>query len=401
MKKSYLNQLIGGSLILLVTFNIFNLLNFIFQLSMARMLSLSDYGILAALFSIIYILAVFTESIQTIVTKYATIENDSGKLKNLFKRSLKKSVKFAIICFAGYAILSIFLSYVLKINYSLLALNGLMIITAFLIPIGRGILQGKKKFSSLGFVMVAEGIAKVILAIGFVWIGWRVYGAIAGTILSVVIAFLICFMPLKEILKSKEKNIQIDNVYSYSKPVFLVMLAVLLFYSIDVIIAKIVFSPEQAGAYAIASILAKTIFFGTQPISKAMFPLVAEQKKKDNSKKVLHSAVYILLACIISALIVFFFFSNQILFLFSGKSILGLGTILFCIALSMGFVSLANLVLLYKLSLGKLSRAYYLFIFVIIEVILLFIFSQNLLVFSLALLTASTIFLWSTLVILK
>jgi hypothetical protein len=67
----------------------------------------------------------------------------------------------------------------------------------------------------------------------------------------------------------------------------------------------------------------------------------------------------------------------------------------------MGFVSLANLSILYKLSLGKLRNAYYLFVFVALEVILLIIFSQNLLVFSLALLTSSAIFLWSTLVILK
>ena len=156
MKKNYLSQLFGGSLILLITFNIFNILNFLFQSIMARMLTLSDYGILAALFSIIYMFAVFTESIQTIVAKYSAQEDKEGKLKNLFKISLKKSVSFALLFFVIYLIASILLSYFLKINYPLLALNGLMIITSCIIPVTRGIIQGKKKFSSLGTIMVAE-----------------------------------------------------------------------------------------------------------------------------------------------------------------------------------------------------------------------------------------------------
>jgi O-antigen/teichoic acid export membrane protein len=401
MKKNYLSQLFGGSLILLITFNIFNILNFLFQSIMARMLTLSDYGILAALFSIIYMFAVFTESIQTIVAKYSAQEDKEGKLKNLFKISLKKSVSFALLFFVIYLIASILLSYFLKINYPLLALNGLMIITSCIIPVTRGIIQGKKKFSSLGTIMVAEGIAKLIFAVLFVWLGWRVYGAIAGTILGVVISILICFIPLRSILKSEEKDIKIKEAYSYSAPVFLSMLAILIFYSLDIFIAKIVFPSEIAGAYAIASILSKVIFFGTQPISKAMFPITAEKKSAQNKEKLLTLAVFILIACIILSLIVFFFFSDYIILLFSGKTIPGLGTILLCLCISMGFVSLANLSILYKLSLGKLRNAYYLFVFVALEVILLIIFSQNLLVFSLALLTSSAIFLWSTLVILK
>ena len=51
---------VKGSLILLIAFNVFNGLNFVFHFFMARMLSVSDYGILATLFTITYVLAVFS-----------------------------------------------------------------------------------------------------------------------------------------------------------------------------------------------------------------------------------------------------------------------------------------------------------------------------------------------------
>ncbi|MCU0642503.1 MAG: hypothetical protein MUF61_02915, partial [archaeon] len=79
--------LLGGSLVLLITFNIFNLLNFIFQFAMARMLSPADYSILAVLFSIIYMTGIFGEPIQTIIAKFSASEKNTGKLKNLLSRS--------------------------------------------------------------------------------------------------------------------------------------------------------------------------------------------------------------------------------------------------------------------------------------------------------------------------
>jgi len=68
--KGLNKALIGGSLVLLITFNIFNLLNFIFHFAMVRMLTVVEYGVLASLFMIIYMMTVFSESIQLVITKY-------------------------------------------------------------------------------------------------------------------------------------------------------------------------------------------------------------------------------------------------------------------------------------------------------------------------------------------
>tara|TARA_Y100000310_G_scaffold227702_1_gene229985 strand:- start:3387 stop:4592 length:1206 start_codon:yes stop_codon:yes gene_type:complete len=394
--------LVRGSFSLLIAFGLFNFLQFIFQFSMARMLSISDYGILATLSSIIYILLIFTESIQTIITKYSSIENDNGKLKNLLIKSLKKTSNISLIMFVCYLGISLLLSPILKISYLLLSFSGLIIFLIFFKPVTLGILQGKEKFKALGTNMVLEAFGKLILSIFFVYLGWKVYGAMMGVILGGLFSFSFSFFQLKDILRAKERKIKIEGIYDYAKPTFLIMGILIIFYSLDVIIAKIVFSPEIAGTYAIASVLGKIVFWGTLPISKAMLPLTSSNyKSKRKSKNLFMNALGILLIGIVLLLTLFYIFPEILVKLFSGKMLPGAITILFYEGLAFGFISLANLILIYKLSIGKLRGYQFLIIFVLIEISLLSYFSDNLIEFSIAFITSSVAFLWGTIYLLR
>ena len=104
-------DLIKGSFILLIVFNLYSFLNFIFQASMARLLSISDYGILGALFYLVYILGIFGESIQNIFAKTSATEKDNGYLKNITKRFYKKIGPLTGIFFIFYLLLGLLLYY--------------------------------------------------------------------------------------------------------------------------------------------------------------------------------------------------------------------------------------------------------------------------------------------------
>lgn len=401
-------KLLGGTLILLLTFNIFNIFNFLYQFGMARLLTIVEYGILSSLYSILYIIAIFTESIQIVVTKYSSSEEEKGKLKNLFKRSLKKAFKSSFFFLTLYLLIALPLSPLLKIPYSLMAFNGLMIFAFFLLPVSRGIMQGTKMFKSLGISMIIESLIKLVLAVSFVLLGWKIYGALLGPILGASIAFLLSFPMLKKILKAKEKKAETAQIYSYTAPVFFTIFAVLVFFSLDIIIAKIVFSPEIAGQYAIASVISKIIFMGTQPISKAMFPLSAESKKDENpddksksSENIFKNAFTTLSFALVACLLILYFFPELLVKIFAGRIIPESAGILFLLGLSASLLSLTNLVLLHKLSLGKTKSYLLLPIFLVIEAFLLFYFSKSLFQFSMALVTASATFLWGSLLLLK
>ena len=395
-------SLIKGSFILLIAFGIFNFFHFLFQFVMVRMLSISEYGVLATLFAIIYIILVFSESVQTILTKYTTNERDKGKIKNLLKKSSNKAFSISLILFIFYLVIAIPLSFILKINYFLLSINGLIIFLAFFIPITRGIMQGKARFKSLGANMIIEATSKLIFGILFVFLGWKVYGAITGVILGSIIAFCFSFIQLKDIITSKEKKIETIGIYDYAKPTFIITTIIIIFYTLDVIIARIFFPAEIAGSYAIASILGKIIFWGTLPISKAMFPISTEHHlNKKKSENVFTNALIILLFGIFITLLIFYFFPQFIIKIFSGKSIPEAASILFYVGIAFSFISLANLVLLYKLSLGRVKGYGYIFIFILIEIILLSLFSHDLLQFSIAFISVSAAFLWGSIVLMN
>ncbi len=394
--KGLNRAVIGGSLLLLITFNIFNALNFLYHFAMARLLSIADYGILATLFSIIYIFSILTESFQTVITRYSSREADGGKLKNIILRSFKRASKTGFFIFILYLAAAFPLSFALKINYWLMALNGIIIFLALFSPITRGIMQGRKMFNALGLNMIIESGTKFILALVLVVIGWKVYGAILATIVGGIVAIALSFFALKKILRAKEGTANLSDIYAYSMPVFVTIFAILVFYSLDLIIAKIVFSPDVAGYYAIASMLGKIIFFGTEPISKAMFPLSAEDKSKKgkSAKNVFVNALGILMFCIISALLVYYFFPEIVVRIYSGRYIPESASILFYVALATSLLSLTNLILLYKISTGKLRGYWYFLAFIALEIFMLSYFSNSLMQFSLAFIAASAVFLW-------
>jgi len=391
----------GGSLVLMITINLYFALNYFFHFAMARMLPIAEYGVLVTLYSFIYFSGMFTESIQVILSKYSTHEKDPGKLKNVIMKTFKKASKFALLILIIFLIAGVVLSRLLDVEYGLIALTGVVVFVMFLLPINRGIMQGRKKFGVLGVNMILESGVKFLLAVGLVYIGWAVYGAMVATFIALAIAIIASFGSLKEIFKSKQKEADTKGIYGYTAPVFVATMAVIAFYSIDVIMVKIFFDAEITGAYAIASTLSKVIFFGTQPISKAMFPLASESKSKKDSGKIMLSSVGMLSFCIAVSLAVIFFFPDLLIKIFSGRSIPEITSLLIYPAIAVGLISFANLSLLHKLSKGGIKNYYLLLVFVLIEIVLMSVFNDSLLEFSIAYITASSIFLWGVVFLIK
>ena len=87
--------------------------------------------------------------------------------------------------------------------------------------------------------MITESIIKLGLAFALVLLGFGVYGAIIGTTISIFVAFGLSFLPMKDILSHKAKPAETHEIKGYTKPTFFIMLTLMVFYSLDIIMAKI------------------------------------------------------------------------------------------------------------------------------------------------------------------
>lgn len=401
MSQFFKSDLFTGSLVLLVTFNLFNFLNFLFQVVMARLLTLAEYGILATLLSITYFGSLLTESIQTIVTRYVAQENRKGRIKNIFKRSFKKAQKLAVAVFIGYCLFAVIFSPLLNISRGILLLVGLVFFSAVLSPVTRGVLQGEKKFSHLGFNLIIESGLRLILGVTLVVAGFALYGAVVATVLGSFLALLASYSLVKKQFKDvKEESTSLQGIYGYSLPMFVILISLMAFYSLDILIAKIYFSAEEVGAYAVASLLAKALFWGTQPVSKALFPIsVKDQNNSNKSKKILYQALFLVGLMIVCGLGVFYFFSTQLIHLFSGKIIPLSIKLLVPLGLAMSILSFSNVILLYRLSLGEIKKYWYFILFIVLEILILISSSSDLVTFSSGLVLSSIIFLMGSILV--
>jgi len=387
MFKKYLDEFVKSSFILFLAMNFFAFLNYFFHFVSARLLEPVNYGILATLMSIVYIFNVPNEIIQTIVSRYSTkfnLKKDDGKIKDLLIKSIKIFSIIGSLCFLIFVIFSPMIGDFLSIDKKLLMLTGVTIIAYFLVPITRGVLQGTKKFNSLGITYLSEGFIKVGLVVLLILIGWSVYGAMSAIILSILISFAFSFIFLKKILKIRRKKERIKGIYSYSFPVLISISSLMIILGMDIILAKRFFQEEIVGQYAVISMLSRIIFFGTWPITKAVFPLMSEKfDEKKDSRGVLRKSFFITLLISLCILLLYFLIPKTTITILFGRQYISVANLLIYCSIATTLLSLTNIFVLYNLSINREKRNYFIIFFVLSQIVLLFLFHSTLFQFIL------------------
>lgn len=411
LKQLFSNEFRKGALILFITLNIFNFLNLLFHFIMGRMLGPADYGILAALMSLIFLHGIPSESVQNLVSRYTSkfnVKKENGKIRYLMSRAISKGIFIVIVLYAFLLIISLFLANFLDISFWLIALTNLMIFAAILAPILRGILQGRKKFTKLGISYIIEAIVKIIVAIFLVGIGFQlgsnfqIYGAMTGVLVGAFVALLFSLYFNIDLNKQKIKRTHFENVYTESVHYIIAMIVILLAFNIDILLAKRFFEAELAGKYAVLTILGRIIYLGVFSISKAMFPITSEKYEiNSNTKSLFIKSLAVVVTLCIIGVMVYALFPKLIIFILYGSLYTDVSNLLVYSGIALSFLALTNVVLLYCLSINGLKKSYYLFIFLIIEIVLLSLFHDSLLEYILAFMASTIIMFIGTLFLLR
>src|SRR3989338_6741505 len=221
-------NLIKDNLNLFVTMFLAYIINYFFHFYVGRKLGPEDYGVFGVLLSIVYIVVMPLMAIQTTLSKYVAelyVKNEKEKLSYLFLRSLKNIGILGIIISILFIIVSPLLSSFLRINViSPLIILGSSIMFAFLVPIIRGFLQGMQKFKLLGSTFIIESLSKIFIGMPLIFFCFLFF--IAAVVFSFVLP-LILFIYFIKIGFFKEKKIKFNTsqIYKYSFPVFLMLIA--------------------------------------------------------------------------------------------------------------------------------------------------------------------------------
>jgi len=383
------NSIYKGGIIFFIGGVITNILNYFYRILMGRMLGPELFGELIVTISLVLILAVPSAPLQTAAARFSAIYQAQDSLKSI-KQVFRYLTKIMSIIGLGLIILTLVFASQIQSFLNLSSINYVYFLAGISIVmlvagITKGILQGLKKFSHLSAAFVLESVGRIILAVILVFLGYKVAGALAGFLVSLILGYFLTIYFLKDIIKKPsshqnelEVGHEIKEVWQYVLLSFLGFLFLNILLNIDIILVKHYFSSFNAGIYSALATLGRIVFLLISLLAGIIFPVVVfKQEKNQNYFHSLKKAMFISLLIGGFICLFFFLFSEQFILLFFGSEYLD-GT------LSLGYYSLAMtlfgfifLLSYFFMALNKFKFLYVLAIGSILEVVLIILWHES------------------------
>ncbi len=275
------SRMLNGSLILLLGTAMVTLLNFGYNVAVARLLGPSGFGHAAAAVTLLMLVSALTLSFQLVCAKLVARNESPQARAAVYSGLLRRGWLFGMVLGSAVMLGSTAVAQYLNLPSSrevvLLALG-----IAFYIPLGakRGAMQGMCAFGRLSWNFILEAVARFGAALILVGAGFGVNGAVAAITISVVLAYFLPPVP-------DELNEQVGGVGSASvregMQAIVFFVGQVVINNVDVLLVKHFFQPDAAGLYAAVALVGRVVYFASWSVVSAMFPISASTKSEDES----------------------------------------------------------------------------------------------------------------------
>jgi len=240
----------------------------------ARLLVPAEFGAFGAMQGITQIGTPIGLAIQAIAAR-RLVKNSANKHHDLLKFGLEVSIAVML----ATLLISFPLSSIFNIDYLVLVLTIGAIAPFVFISTQLGIAQGKEFYLKLAGIYIVFGIGRSVSAI----VGLFVYpelisvgiGFFGGTLLSAIVAHFILGNS-KKFWKTDRAEKSVKELWKATQALFALYVLV----NIDVLLARVVLTPEESGVYTVGMLVAKIAFFMPQAITVVLFPKMG---KNDSS----------------------------------------------------------------------------------------------------------------------
>ena len=285
----------GGALIAASIFA--NFTNFAYNAYLGRRISVEDFGLISLVGSFFYLSTVPIGALSKTVTHRAAF------LLGKYEVPLKEfwsHVRFRAIT-AGFSAMLIWLAAApaLAILFKSTSTQPFILFAPVwfigtVAAVDGGFLSGNLKFKVLAAIIIVESIAKFTAAFVFVESG-NSHLVYAATPISMAVAFLIGWLFVIGI-KQRRQIIDAQTLY-FPKKFFVTSIftrfSIIAFLSFDLILAKIFLPPQEAGLYALISLIGKMVYFAGSLFSQFINPMVSrEEGAQRKSSKVFYKLFF-------------------------------------------------------------------------------------------------------------
>ncbi len=396
--KSWDDFIKHGAL-MLIAMGLVNILALLYQLFMARNLTIVNYGVLNSLLSFYVIFAIPAGSMQVVITKFVSKFRALGqleKLESLLLNLARKAFYFGLIILFLFVIAGKPIASFLHIESAVyIILLGAIIFISCLVPLGLGGLNGLQQFSQMGITMVTNAGVKLVLGIILVVLGFKVFGALIAIVLGAVVAFVLSFYFFNNYLnknglrlnwsylKNPLNNSQIgySEIYRYFWPVASSLLCFMILTNSDIVLVKHFFTPLEAGYYSLSQFAGKMILFLPGAISLVMFPKSSDSHaKKKDTRLILKKSLIAAASLCFTAALIFIIYPQIISYILnlSSETYLKCRSLIRLFSIAMAFFALNHVLICYHLSVHNLKYIFPLFCCVFLQILLISLWHPSL-----------------------
>ena len=251
--------------------------NYLLNLALARLLDQRSFGDASLMVTWMLALTAVVVAFQLVTVASVAGRNDT-EVRELRRRLLRPAVGIGIGIAAGLWISAETLQSTLQTGSSWpFRILGLGIPLYLGQAVDRGVVQARMGFGRLALSYVAEAAVRVGAGLMLVVAGFGVSGATLGLALSFGASWLV--VAPRSSGRATPLPIDPDLQRAAFGPMALLLGAQVIINNGDVLLSKLVFSPEDAGLYAAVALVGRAVFFVSWAAVQVVFPSVAAGEK--------------------------------------------------------------------------------------------------------------------------
>lgn len=311
------------------------ILGYVFQILMGRMLSVPDYGLFITLMALLMVVGVPLGALNMVVTRRASdyrAQNQPERIAAMFwwvNRRLLWIALSVVLCTLPFTpwLRDYFHLESLVPVWILL----LMVFAMPFLPINLAFLQAQQNFRWLAINGLAVQGFKILFCTTLVYAGFKLNGALMGSVLASLATWLLTYRPLRISVALPAGTSVAGGHLSFrgAIPVLIATLSFVIMTQLDIMLVNHYYNAHQAGVYAAAATLGKAVMYLPGAIAIAMFPMVAENESRAQGSAHLFLNAMVLTAALAGAGALFYFLlADEIMTLFYGQKFQGAAELL-------------------------------------------------------------------------
>jgi len=277
-----------GAFSLFLSNFVFFISSYLVYFALGRLLGEASFGVYGIVISLVTIInMVLMTAMEQTVSKFVSEKPEQHE--RIKKAALMLHLSISSLIFIAFLLFTPMIALLLN-DVSLTPFIYLISPLILLHPLFRifsGVLNGLKKFSLQAKLVGVYSIAKVVLIVGLVLLGFGLGGAISGFVLSSVLVVIAAFFVVG--LDISKKPVNQAKMIAFALPIGGLAVITNLLMSLDLFAVKAFTEPSisstLAGYYTAAGTVAKVIPTLVIAISFVAFPLVSGASFKKDSKK--------------------------------------------------------------------------------------------------------------------